>query len=284
MTREKEPQKVEAPKDYITMRGVLEFYSETGTEGGYWAFQDEKFISKVPAEFGVWGEQTVFDLNDPNRRGKTKNKAEVLHGDKWDPLPDPIEKERDYYASSLFRGEQNGNKNADKRLMEKYGFKIKYAAERMDEAYGEGNWRMEDEGTAIDPDGNRVFFGGTPDSDRPYGTGKGDITRTTVKWDDGIVEQRLSDSLLVENWSYDGLHVLQDGDELTVYSRENPEEIVWEGTISLSPFTVFKEDAFGLWIHNDQMGIDRKTWATYFFKANPAKLKKPVKDQAPTQK
>ena len=27
-----------------TLRGVLEFYSETGTEGGYWAFQDEKFI------------------------------------------------------------------------------------------------------------------------------------------------------------------------------------------------------------------------------------------------
>ena len=27
-----------------TYKGVLVFHSETGTEGGYWAFQDEKFM------------------------------------------------------------------------------------------------------------------------------------------------------------------------------------------------------------------------------------------------
>ena len=28
-----------------TLEGILHLHSETGTEGGYWAFQDSKFIS-----------------------------------------------------------------------------------------------------------------------------------------------------------------------------------------------------------------------------------------------
>lgn len=31
--------------DKAQMRGVLHFHSETGTEGGYWAFQDERHIT-----------------------------------------------------------------------------------------------------------------------------------------------------------------------------------------------------------------------------------------------
>jgi hypothetical protein len=31
--------------------GVTEFYSETGTEGGYWAFQDERFIKPNTTRF-----------------------------------------------------------------------------------------------------------------------------------------------------------------------------------------------------------------------------------------
>ena len=75
-----------------------------------------------------------------------------------------------------------------------------------------------------------------------------------------------------EQWSYDGLHVLKDGDELTIYDKKHPKKVVWQGTISLTPFTVFKDDAFGMWIHNDQIGIDRETWAKFFMNENPAKL------------
>ena len=29
-----------------TLEGILHFHSETGTEGGYWAFQDSKYIQE----------------------------------------------------------------------------------------------------------------------------------------------------------------------------------------------------------------------------------------------
>ncbi len=76
-----------------------------------------------------------------------------------------------------------------------------------------------------------------------------------------------------EQWSYEGLHILKDGDELIIFSPEKPEEVVWQGQISLRLLPLFTEQASGLWIHADQEGIDRNTWASYFFNHHPAKLK-----------
>lgn len=73
-------------------------------------------------------------------------------------------------------------------------------------------------------------------------------------------------------WDSKGFHVLKNGDELTIYDKEDLEKVVWEGVISLTPFTVGKEQAFGMWIHNDQQGMDRETWAKWFMDMNPAKL------------
>jgi len=75
-----------------------------------------------------------------------------------------------------------------------------------------------------------------------------------------------------KHWSYDGLHPLNDGDQLKIFSPDNPTEVVWSGTIRLHQYPVFTEDAFGLWIHADQAGIDRQTWARWFFKNYPAEL------------
>ena len=75
-----------------------------------------------------------------------------------------------------------------------------------------------------------------------------------------------------EQWSYDGLHILEDGDNLKIYSKEKPEAAVWEGEISLQQLPLFTEHAGGLWIHADQNGIDRETWAGYFFNGHQAKL------------
>ena len=74
-----------------------------------------------------------------------------------------------------------------------------------------------------------------------------------------------------ENWSYEGLHVLEDGDQLTIYHPNNNKK-VWSGVIALKQHPMFTEDASGLWIHADQIGIDRKIWAEYFFKEYRAKL------------
>lgn len=73
-------------------------------------------------------------------------------------------------------------------------------------------------------------------------------------------------------YDYEGLHVLKNGDKLTIFSPNNPEEVIWSGTISLNYYPVFTESVFGLWIHADQAGIDRETWAKYFFENYPAEL------------
>lgn len=75
-----------------------------------------------------------------------------------------------------------------------------------------------------------------------------------------------------DSWSYEGLHILENGDHLTIFSPDNPTQVVWSGTISLRQHSLFNEDASGLWIHADQTGINRETWATYFFKQYPAEL------------
>lgn len=40
---ENEPQETN-PEELLTYKGVCYFFSETGTEGGFWAFQDERFM------------------------------------------------------------------------------------------------------------------------------------------------------------------------------------------------------------------------------------------------
>lgn len=74
-----------------------------------------------------------------------------------------------------------------------------------------------------------------------------------------------------ENWSYEGRHILKDGDHLTIYHPGSKDE-VWSGVIALQHHPVFTEDANGMWIRADQIGLDRKVWAEYFLKEYPAKL------------
>jgi len=73
-------------------------------------------------------------------------------------------------------------------------------------------------------------------------------------------------------YEYEGLHILKNGDKLTIFSSDNQKQIIWSGTISLRQYPVFTENAFGLWIQADQEGVDRETWATYFFEEYPAEL------------
>jgi hypothetical protein len=245
-------------------RGRLTFHSETGTEGGYWAFQDEQFITLEPPKWGVFAERAVFDPENPVRTGVMANDVHVLHDGVWLPLPDPIQTDPDYYISSLFNGEHKGDREADARLMERYGFTMKYAADRMNEAVGEGNWTLEEPTTAVANDGKRYHYGGTPHAERPYGVRPGEITRGTVIWEDGEEDVRTSAELLVEQWSYEGLHYLKDGDYLRIFDREDPSQVVWEGTIRLRQHEPFAESAFGYWIHADHEGVPREEWAKFF--------------------
>ena len=73
-------------------------------------------------------------------------------------------------------------------------------------------------------------------------------------------------------YSYDGLHILVDGDKLTIYSKDSSKSVVWSGIISLIPYPAFTEDVEGLWIHSDQRGVKRKEWAKFFCDEFPAEL------------
>jgi O-acetyl-ADP-ribose deacetylase (regulator of RNase III) len=70
-----------------------------------------------------------------------------------------------------------------------------------------------------------------------------------------------------------GLHVLEDGDELTVYRADG--SIRWQGTVDLEYETGYRpypgnpqygqQCVFGMWVHGNQRGMDPKKWAALFF-------------------
>ena len=64
-------------------------------------------------------------------------------------------------------------------------------------------------------------------------------------------------------WDYTGLHVLKDGDHLTIFDKKNPKKIRWSGFIS------FWTNRMGR-IH--QRDVPRKKWVRWFSKEYPAKL------------
>jgi hypothetical protein len=72
--------------------------------------------------------------------------------------------------------------------------------------------------------------------------------------------------------SYDGLHVLEDGDHLRVLNEDGSSR--WEGLIQLKSYPAFTEHVFNCWIHADQIGMERQAWAEMFFKQLKAELQK----------
>jgi hypothetical protein len=75
-----------------------------------------------------------------------------------------------------------------------------------------------------------------------------------------------------DNWSYVGLHILADGDHLTIYGKSGPETVIWSGIVRLRPYPCYTEKALGCWIHADQEGVQREVWGRWFFDGNPATL------------
>lgn len=162
-------------KNSNTLKGVCFLFSETGTEGGVWAFQDSEFIAKdVPSPFC-------------KKCGKY------------------LDRQKKYKNLKLIKA-------------------LPVTQELLD---------------------------GKEPPECP----------------DGRHERGVGDT-----WSYEGLHILENGDQLTIFSPDNLTQVVWSGTISLRQHPLFTKDASGLRIHADQEGIDRKVWATYFFRKYPAKL------------
>ena len=158
----------------IPLKGICHFHSETGTEGGYWAFQDDQYIIK----------------------------------------------------------------NVLRPYCKKCG---KYLEPQQHEAL---------EVIKTLPLTQEVLDGKEP-----------------PECSEGQHERGIGDS-----WSYEGLHILRDGDQLTIFSRDKPETVVWSGTIKLHNHPLFTEDVFGIFIRADQEGMNRETWAKWFLDEHPAEL------------
>jgi 3-dehydroquinate dehydratase len=75
-----------------------------------------------------------------------------------------------------------------------------------------------------------------------------------------------------ELWSYEGLHVLKNGDFLKIYSKDNSKKTIWSGIILLHDHPLFTEHVNGMWMNTDQVGVNRDVWAKWFFEEYPAEL------------
>jgi hypothetical protein len=248
------------------LEGKLLLYSETGMEGGYLSIQDNHFIKFTSPTFGLSNGSKVWDKNDQNRQGVTLN-TEVLINNNWLEFPDPIWKDKDFESSSLYCGEQKGDLEADKRLSGKYNFKIKYAVERLNEIYGQGNWRIDRQLPHVTlKDGTHLHFGDTPETipPRPYGIPQGAKTRVTVKWNDGLIEyQKISDEILVEQYDYKGLNMLKETDIIKVLDKEK-RCVVCEGQINKIPLIVFSETTSGHFEELIKKPDELRDWEKYF--------------------
>ena len=64
--------------------------------------------------------------------------------------------------------------------------------------------------------------------------------------------------------SWDGLHVILPGDELIIYSKENPKEIVWSGVIKFTNNRLYRVKS--------QQGVNPEIWRKWFREEFSAKL------------
>lgn len=84
---------------------------------------------------------------------------------------------------------------------------------------------------------------------------------------DGTHEEDIGDL-----WSYDGHHRLNNGDFLTIFSKENPEKQVWSGAIDLQSELIVTPHTLSGKTIAPQKGMDYNIWFKYFIDEYPATL------------
>ena len=93
-----------------------------------------------------------------------------------------------------------------------------------------------------------------------------------------------------DGWpGYDGLHVLIDGDDLTVYADTGA--VLWKGVVALARArrrtpapdnpAYIQQEIFGFWVHGFQKDLEPETWARFFFERRRAALRRPYRGPKP---
>lgn len=205
-----------------TFNGILQFHSETGTEGGYWAMQDEKFM-------GLVDEQTMNTYRCPKC------------GRIWDRIRDHEEPKPSFTYYQPER-QENGK------------------------TYSGGYF-----GSDHPIEGGQTKFGDEEDGSVNDEWTKRSNAISLECYDNGHGEWELAypDGL----WSYEGLHVLRNGDQLTVYTDETKSEVRWSGTVKLVQQPLFTTDVRNMWVHSlPDVGMTPEEWGEMFFKSLPCTL------------
>ncbi len=88
-------------------------------------------------------------------------------------------------------------------------------------------------------------------------------------------------SVQIENLGYDGLYILENGDELIVYTKDRS-TILWKGIVHLeyerlrTPYPGNPQHGqqliFSRWVHGFQVDLEPHVWAKWFFSELPAAL------------
>jgi len=73
-------------------------------------------------------------------------------------------------------------------------------------------------------------------------------------------------------WSSDGQHILKSGDDLTIYSKDDPSVVVWQGIISLNPCHPVTDPLYRYLVSAEQAGVPKQRWAHWFLNQYPAAL------------
>jgi len=84
--------------------------------------------------------------------------------------------------------------------------------------------------------------------------------------------------------AYDQLYILQNGDDLTIFDRDDQNIVRWHGTVDLE-YQSHQEHApanpdyvgqaiYNHWVHGLQRDLDAETWARYFFERHPMRLQR----------
>lgn len=226
----------------MKLKGVVYFHFETGTEGGHWAFQDEKFMNLDPPNH--WHCKICGRIWD---KDKVKEEPPPSFSYLRPQVEEYIEKEKATYRHWV-----------DDNATELPPGKIHWAYRGYDQPMAFAiNKESHDITSAADVHFNEVS---NETSLKCFNEGH--------KWT--LPKEQYPNGV----WSYNGTHILQDGDYLKIYDQTDTDQVVWEGIIDLKPYDVFTQEVYGMWIHTDQKGIDRNVWAKFFFQENPAELTK----------
>lgn len=81
-----------------------------------------------------------------------------------------------------------------------------------------------------------------------------------------------------ENWDYEGLHILKDGDHLTIFQKDEV-LIRWKGVVHLEEMP-FEFGIFGWRTHSRELHTQDEIWAELFHTGYPSILE--PKDEFPS--